>query len=51
MEMFKGAKDEMIQEGFVHKLVINKLGPKDGGRYTLTCDGVTTACNLLIKGV
>lgn len=50
MEIFKGAKDEMLQEGFIHKLVIKKLGAKDAGNYTLSCDGVTTSCNLAVKG-
>ena len=50
MEIFKGAKDEMIQEGFIHKLVIKKLVAKDAGNYTLSCDGVTTSCNVAVKG-
>ena len=50
MEIFKGAKDEMIQEGFIHKLVIKKLIAKDAGNYTLSCDGVTTSCNVSVKG-
>ena len=50
MEIFKGAKDEMIQEGFIHKLVIKKLIAKDAGNYTLSCDGVTTSCNVAVKG-
>ena len=50
MEIFKGAKDEMIQEGFIHKLVIKKLNAKDAGNYTLSCDGVTTSCNVAVKG-
>ncbi|XP_067930808.1 twitchin-like [Watersipora subatra] len=49
MEVFKGSKDEIIQEGFFHKLHIKKLGPKDSGNYTLSCDGVVTSCNLFIK--
>lgn len=50
MEIFKGSKDEMIQEGFKHKLIIKKITPKDGARYTLECDGVSTSAYLTVKG-
>jgi len=49
MEIFKGSKDEIIHETYVHKLRITKLSAKDSGRYTLTVDGVSTSANLLIK--
>lgn len=50
MEIFKGSKDEMIQEGFTHKPIVRKLSMKDSARYTLECDGITTSANLNVKG-
>ena len=50
MEIFKGHKDEMIEDGLVHRLVINKLSAKDAGMYMLDCDGTTTTATLFVKG-
>ena len=50
MEIFKGAKDEIIQQGFFHTLHIKKLSMKDSGSFTLMIDGVTTSCTVFVRG-
>ena len=51
-ELFQGPKYkiEVLEDGFVHQLTINKPMSRDQGKYVCEINGVTTAAYLDVEG-
>ena len=51
LEIFQGHKYNFVSNGGDHRLVVNRVGMEDGGRYTCQCDENKTSAWIYVQGL